>query len=76
MDANEAREIASSLQADAITEQYDIIQNLIAKSANLGKTNCSISGSLLPGVETILTNEGFKFTSGSQYNETYTNISW
>ena len=76
MTAEEARARTWSSISEASNTQLQIVMEKINKAINDGEYRCSVGGTISNRVEEILTKKGYKVSRGSQYNESYMNISW
>ena len=77
MKANEARKVASDINAERLKKEYDVIKQAIRKNAYNGNFSIVYDGSLLDGNKTRLLEEGYvvkNFQSG--INEYSYEISW
>lgn len=76
MTAEQARERTWSSISEASNKQLQIVMEKINEAIDEGEYTCSIGGTISKRVEEILTKKGYKVSRGSQYNESYVNISW
>lgn len=76
MTAEEARARTWSSISEASNTQLQNIIEKINEAIDNGEYRCSVGGTISNRVEEILTKKGYKVARGSQYNESYVNISW
>jgi hypothetical protein len=74
--AEEAREKAAQVQLQQIYNKLTSIAESINQAVSEGEMSCYIDCYIDDEVKNKLETLGYKVTSGSQYNESYTNISW
>lgn len=76
MSAEEARAKTKTSISEASYEKLQTIVALIDEAIDEGHYTCSFEGTIDKRTEEVLTLKGYKVTRGSQYNESYVNISW
>lgn len=74
--AEEAREKATEKRLQQINDELKSVAKCINQAVSKGEMSCCIDGYVDGEVKNKLETLGYKVTSGSQYNESYTNISW
>lgn len=75
-DAKKARDMTNEVIDTANTEQLNEIAKAIKKAISDGEFYITRTGFLKPEARKVLEKKGYKFTTGSQYNESYYTISW
>lgn len=76
MTAEEARAKTLFSISGASSTQLQAVMKKINEAIDEGEYRCSVGGTISNRVEEILTKKGYKVSRGSQYNESYVNISW
>ena len=76
MTAEEARARTWSSISEASNTQLQAVIKKINEAIDDGEYRCSVGGTISKRVEEILTKKGYKVSRGSQYNESYVDISW
>lgn len=74
--AEGARAVSDHYFKEAIDKEIDMLNKEIVDACKLGRESVCINDSISVGAKELLKKNGFKVTSGTQYNESYTNISW
>ena len=74
--AKEAKEKAIEACEKNIANELGIIAQSINEAIAAGKFSCTLGKSVSIEVKQKLEALGYKVTSGTQYNESYTSISW
>jgi pterin-4a-carbinolamine dehydratase len=75
MNAKEAREKAQSLQSIKVSEDYNKCKKAISAAVDFGRFDTSL-GFINQSALALLQKEGYKITTGSDRNESYTQINW
>lgn len=76
MNAQECYDAVIKARNDQEKQKRDTIYAGITKAVSQLHLYYTYSGSISMELTTELTEAGFKVSVGSQYNETYTSISW
>ena len=74
--AEMAYKLAEAFKNNVIDQEWEDLEKIIQTDAEKGYYNYSYSGHIQPENKKKLEKLGYKVKTGTQYNESYVNISW